>query len=66
MDVLNKHIAKLIEYKGEYVGIRESRKHLAWYIKGLRGCTDIKVAINKATKFEEIDNILTHYENELK
>jgi hypothetical protein len=29
-------------------------------------CTDIKVAINKATTFDELDEILTRYENELK
>ena len=61
-----KQVSLMIEDKGEQVAICEARKHLAWYIKGLRGCTDIKVAINKAATFDELDNILTHYENELK
>ena len=61
-----KQVALMIEDKGETVAICEARKHLAWYIKGLRGCTDIKVAINKATTFDELNEILTCYENELK
>ena len=59
-------VALMIEDKGEQVAICEARKHLAWYIKGLRGCTDIKVAINKATTFEELNEILTNYENSFK
>lgn len=58
-------VALMIEDKGEQIAICESRKHLSWYIKGLRGCTDIKVAINKATTFDELDEILTKYENNL-
>ncbi len=37
MDVMRRHIEMLCEYKGEDVGMREARKHVAWYIKGLRG-----------------------------
>ncbi|MBR2024479.1 MAG: tRNA dihydrouridine synthase DusB, partial [Clostridia bacterium] len=61
-----KQVALMIEDKGEQVAICEARKHLAWYIKGLHGCTDIKVAINKATTFDELNEILTRYVNELK
>lgn len=37
MDVMRRHIEMLCDYKGEDVGMREARKHVAWYIKGLRG-----------------------------
>ena len=59
-------VALMLEDKGESIAICEARKHLAWYIKGLRGCTDIKVAINKATTFDELNEILTNYENSFK
>ncbi len=36
MDVMRRHIEKLCLYKGEDVGMREARKHVAWYIKGLK------------------------------
>lgn len=66
LSIAKEHILLMIEDKGEHIAICESRKHLAWYIKGLRGCTDVKVSINKATSFEEIDNILKDYENSLR
>ena len=36
MKIMIRHIAKLCEYKGDYVGMREARKHSGWYIKGVR------------------------------
>ena len=37
MRVMIKHIEKICEYKGDYVGMREARKHAGWYTKGLHG-----------------------------
>ncbi len=64
--VAREHVAIMVQDKGEELAILEARKHLAWYIKGLRGCTDIKVAINKATTLNQIDEILTAFKNSLK
>ena len=41
-----KHLDFVIEAKGEYVAVREMRKHIAWYLKGIRGSADIRRAIN--------------------
>lgn len=65
LSVAREHVRLMVEDKGEAVAICEARKHLAWYIKGLRGCTDIKVKINRATTLDEIEQILTEYENRL-
>jgi tRNA-dihydrouridine synthase B len=59
------HVLLMVQDKGEESAILEARKHLAWYIKGLRGCTEVKVAINKATTLEQINEILTSFENSL-
>lgn len=53
-----KHLYMLIEYKGEYTGIREMRKHLGWYIKGIENSAQMRVLINKAETKEEIKDIL--------
>ncbi len=53
-----KHIKMLIQCKGEYVGIRESRSHLGWYIKGMYKASESKVLINKATTYEQLEKIL--------
>lgn len=37
MEVMLRHMKLICEYKGEAGGMREARKHAAWYMKGLRG-----------------------------
>ena len=38
MRVMIKHIETLCQYKGDYVGMREARKHAGWYTKGFQWC----------------------------
>ena len=64
--VAREQVKSMILEKGEHVGICEARKHLAWYIKGERSCTGVKVAINKATTYKELDKILADFENSLR
>ena len=37
MQIMLTHIKKIVAYKGEKIGMREARKHAAWYLKGVRG-----------------------------
>lgn len=37
MRVMLAHIERLCAYKGDYIGMRQARKHAAWYMKGIRG-----------------------------
>lgn len=53
-----RHINLIIQYKGEYVGIREARKHALWYIKGVRGSASVKNLITKSQSFEEMKKYL--------
>lgn len=52
------HLGLMIENKGEIAGIAESRKHLGWYMKGIRGAADIRNRINCAQTLDEIVEIL--------
>lgn len=63
IDVCIKHLKKSVYYHGEIKGVRDMRKHLAWYIKGMRNCTDVKDDINKANTFSEVEDILNNYKN---
>ena len=53
------HIALMCQLKGEYIGIREARKHGSWYIKGLSGAAQLRNKINTATSLEEMRGILS-------
>lgn len=54
-----RHAVLQLKYKGEYLGIREMRKHVAWYVKGLHGAARLRDTINKVETYEELENILT-------
>lgn len=58
MAVLKQHIAKLIEYKGEYIAMREARKHAAWYVKGIRGAAKYRAEIGKINIFSDLENLI--------
>ncbi|MBO8159740.1 tRNA dihydrouridine synthase DusB [Thermosyntropha sp.] len=58
VEVAIKHLELACYFKGEAVAVREMRKHLAWYIKGMRGAAKIREEINRLTSKEEIINLL--------
>ena len=57
MRVMLKHIETLCEYKGERVGIREARKHAAWYTKGLHGAANYRSRMGLINSVDELKQI---------
>ncbi len=61
-----RHVRLLCEYKGEYRGVREGRKHTAWYIKGLHGAAKAKGELFKTENLHEMEELLNallrHYQ----
>jgi len=60
-----KHARLLVEYKDEYVGIREARKHVSWYIKGLKNSSKVKELVNKVEHLSQMEDLLNEYLKEL-
>ena len=58
MDVAMHHIRMMCEDKGEQLAIREARKHLSHYTKGITGGAQARRMINLATSLDEIQDIL--------
>ena len=56
--VILRHLDLLVGYKGEYIGIREMRKHAAWYTRGLKGSAELRERFNRAASREGFVNIL--------
>ncbi|MDD2402604.1 MAG: tRNA dihydrouridine synthase DusB [Clostridia bacterium] len=56
-----KHLNLTIKLKGEESGIKEMRKHLIWYLKGLAHTAALKENIFKATTQSEVIEILNNY-----
>src|SRR5574344_1303015 len=47
-EMIMRHAKMLIDYKGEYIGIREMRKHAAWYTAGFKGASKLRGCLNEA------------------
>ncbi len=60
------HTRLLVEQKGESRGIKEARKHIAWYIKGIRGASAIKSEIFKISNFAVMEHALLNYIDEIR
>lgn len=58
IDVCLLHFERLMKLKGEYIAVREMRKHAAWYLKGIHGTGTVRNAINQAETAEELRAIL--------
>ena len=58
-EMMLKHARLQLEYKGEFCGIREMRKHVAWYTKGLKGAARLREKVNAVGSLEELENLLT-------
>ena len=57
-NMMLRHARLQIEFKGDYLGIREMRKHVAWYTKGLKGSAKLRDEINKTESYEELERLL--------
>ena len=53
-----RHARLQIEYKGDFTGIREMRKHVAWYTKGLKGSAKLREEINRVESYQELEELL--------
>ena len=58
MTVLKRHVELLCKYKGEYVGMREARKHSSWYIKGMRGAAEFRRECGEITAPEDLERLI--------
>ncbi len=57
MLVMIKHIKLICEYKGERIGIREARKHAAWYIKGIKGAAAYRQQVGALESIEQLEEM---------
>ncbi|MBQ6815348.1 MAG: tRNA dihydrouridine synthase DusB [Lachnospiraceae bacterium] len=53
-----RHSQMLIDYKGEYTGIREMRKHVAWYIFGYPHAAALRNAVNMVESIDELRELI--------
>lgn len=57
MTVLLDHVRLLCTLKGERIGMREARKHAAWYMKGLHGASSLRGEAGKLVTFSDLEQL---------
>lgn len=66
IDMAIRHLNMLVGYQGDLIAINEMRKHIAWYLKGLKGASKKRNLINQLNTVGDIVDALNNYRYELK
>ena len=56
--MIMRHCRMIVDHKGEYIGMREMRKHVAWYIFGYPHAASIRNAVNMVETIEQLEELL--------
>ena len=62
-EMILRHAKMQMEFKGEYIGMREIRKHAAWYTAGYKNSAKLRGKINETETYEELKELLSHFGN---
>lgn len=57
MRVMVKHVKLICENKGEKVGMKEARKHAAWYVRGIKGAAAYRNQIGALSSVEQLEEL---------
>ena len=65
INTIKEHLELAVKEKGEYIAIREMRKHICWYIKNLKDSSTIREKINRIEQIDELVKVLEEYFNNI-
>lgn len=57
-DMIVRHARLMVEYKPEFMVVREMRKHVSWYTTGLHNCAALRDEVNHTESLEELFELL--------
>lgn len=61
IDTIKKQLSDLLEEKGEYAAVREMRKHVGWYLKGVYGSAEIRRQVNEIQEAKQLMELLENF-----
>lgn len=64
-EMILRHAILSVKYKGEYTGIREMRKHVAWYTSGYPGSARLRSRVNEIEDLDDLKQLLEEYQNHI-
>ena len=63
--MIEDHYTRMLAWKPTHIAVREMRKHIGWYLHGLRGASRARAEINRAETPEAVREILERIQVEL-
>ncbi len=60
-DMVLRHARMQIEVKGEYIGMREMRKHAAWYMAGYKNSSRLRGRVNEVKTYEDLERLFEEF-----
>ena len=64
-DMILRHARLMVEFKGEYTGIHEMRKHVAWYSVGMYDSARLRSHVNEVETYSELEELLEKWERSI-
>ncbi len=64
-DMILRHARLMVEFKGEYIGIHEMRKHVAWYSVGMYDSARLRGRVNEVETYSELEELLDKWEESI-
>jgi len=61
LNVIKEHYKMMIELKGEITAVKEMRKHLAWYIKGMPGASVFRTEMYRLSGARDVISLIDEY-----
>lgn len=61
ISMILRHARMQIEFKGEYIGIREMRKHVAWYTTGYKKSSKLRSLVNEIEDMKDLESLMNEY-----
>ncbi len=65
VDVMLRHARMMVAYKGEFSGIHEMRKHVAWYTVGFPNSSKLRDQVNHVESYEELETLLLGWKDKM-
>lgn len=62
-EMMLRHARMMTDFKGEFTGIHEMRKHVAWYSAGMYDSSKLRMMINRVESYEEMEELLDRWTN---
>lgn len=64
LEIMRRHIALIIEDKGERIGMKEARRPAAWYLKGMKGAAQFRNACASLTSLDDLERLIEQIRTE--